>query len=135
MTEPTGRDRYKNPPRLPEGEVDLSGWLPGPAGTPQGDIELEIGPGRGGFILERAKVPVVVDAGVGTASDVAIAFELGAHGVLMNTGVALARDPVRMARAMRAAALAGRDAFLAGRIGKRLYAQASSPTQGVIAGE
>ena len=78
---------------------------------------------------------VIVDAGVGTASDVTFAFELGAHGVLLNTGVALAQEPVRMARAMKAAAEAGRDAFLAGRIPKKLYASASSPTTGVIAGE
>jgi thiazole synthase len=106
-----------------------------PAGAPIGSGQGILNPNNIRIILERAKVPVIVDAGVGTASDVAIAFELGAHGVLMNTGVALARDPVRMARAMKAAAEAGRDAFLAGRIGKRLYAQASSPTAGVIAGE
>ena len=87
------------------------------------------------LIIENVGVPVIVDAGVGTASDVAIAFELGAVGVLLNTGVALAKDPVRMARAMKAAAEAGRDAFLAGRIGKKLYASASSPTSGIIAGE
>ena len=87
------------------------------------------------IILERAEVPVIVDAGVGTASDVTFAFELGAAGVLLNTGVALASEPVRMARAMKAAAEAGRDAFLAGRIPKKLYASASSPTAGVIAGE
>jgi thiazole synthase len=87
------------------------------------------------IIIGNAKVPVIVDAGVGTASDVAVAFELGAHGVLLNTGVASAKEPVRMARAMKAAAEAGRDAFLAGRIPKKLYATASSPTSGVIAGE
>ena len=75
---------------------------------------------------------MIVDAGVGTASDVAFAFELGAAGVLLNTGVALAKDPVRMARAMKAAAEAGRDAFLAGRIPRKLYASASSPEHGVI---
>src|SRR5690606_7998852 len=67
-------------------------------------------------IIENAKVPIIVDAGVGTASDAAIAMELGCHGVLMNTAIAGARDPVRMARAMRLAVEAGRDAFLAGRI-------------------
>ena len=106
-----------------------------PAGAPIGSGQGILNPNNLRIILERAKVPIVVDAGVGTASDVAIAFELGAHGVLLNTGVALAREPVRMARAMKAAAEAGRDAFLAGRIGKKLYATASSPTSGVIAGE
>jgi len=84
------------------------------------------------IILERAKVPVIVDAGVGTASDVAIAMELGCDGVLINTGIARARDPVSMATAMRFACDAGRLAFLSGRIPKRLYAKASSPTEGLI---
>lgn len=84
------------------------------------------------IIIENAKVPVLVDAGVGTASDAAIAMELGCDGVLMNTAIAGARDPVRMAHAMRRAVLAGRDAFLAGRIDKKLYATASSPLTGVI---
>lgn len=106
-----------------------------PAGAPIGSGQGILNPNNLRIILERAKVPVIVDAGVGTASDVAIAFELGAVGVLLNTGVALAKDPVRMARAMKAAAEAGRDAFLAGRIGKKLYASASSPTTGLIAGE
>ncbi len=106
-----------------------------PAGAPIGSGQGILNPNNIRIILERAKVPVIVDAGVGTASDVTVAFELGAHGVLLNTGVALAKDPVRMARAMKAAAEAGRDAFLAGRIGKKLYASASSPTAGVIAGE
>ena len=75
---------------------------------------------------------MIIDAGVGTASDVAIAMELGADGVLLNTGIAQAGDPVRMARAMRSAIQAGRDAFLAGRIPKRLYASASSPEDGLI---
>jgi thiazole synthase len=84
------------------------------------------------LIRSRARVPVVVDAGVGTASDVAIAFELGADGVLLNTAVARAEDPVRMARAMRHAALAGRDAWLAGRMPRKFYAEASSPRAGRI---
>ncbi|MFN7572337.1 MAG: thiazole synthase [Betaproteobacteria bacterium] len=85
------------------------------------------------LILERAKVPVIVDAGVGTASDAAIAMELGCAGVLMNTAVALARDPVLMASAMGKAVEAGRAAYLAGRMPKKLYgAQPSSPTVGVI---
>jgi len=79
------------------------------------------------LICERAGVPVVVDAGVGTASDVAIAFELGCDAVLLNTAVARAREPVRMARAVRLAAVAGREAFLAGRIPRKFYAEASSP--------
>ena len=84
------------------------------------------------IILETVKVPVVVDAGVGTASDAAVAMELGCHAVLMNTGIAGAQDPVRMARAMRRAVAAGRDAYLAGRIPRKLYATASSPLEGVI---
>ncbi len=104
-----------------------------PAGAPIGSGQGILNPVNVSIILERAKVPVIVDAGVGTASDVAIAMELGAGGVLLNTGIALARDPVRMARAMRAACEAGRDAFLAGRISKRRYASASSPDSGRIA--
>jgi thiazole synthase len=86
------------------------------------------------LILERASVPVIVDAGVGTASDAAIAMELGCAGVLMNTAVAQARDPVLMAGAMKKAVEAGRDAFLAGRMPRRFYSGSpSSPTSGVIA--
>jgi len=85
------------------------------------------------LIIEAATIPVLVDAGVGTASDAAIAMELGCAGVLMNTAIALAKDPVRMARAMRLGVEAGRDAFLAGRMPRKLYAaSASSPTSGVI---
>jgi thiazole synthase len=84
------------------------------------------------IILEQASVPVIVDAGVGTASDAAIAMELGVDGVLMNTGIAGARDPVAMATAMKHAVIAGRLAFLAGRIPRRLYATASSPLEGVL---
>jgi len=85
------------------------------------------------LIIEAATIPVLVDAGVGTASDAAIAMELGCDGVLMNTAIALAKDPVRMARAMRLGVEAGRDAFLAGRMPRKLYAaSASSPTSGVI---
>ena len=84
------------------------------------------------IILERAKVPVIVDAGVGTASDACVAMELGAAGVLMNTGIAGAKEPVRMARAMRDAVKAGREAYLAGRIPRKRYATASSPVEGVI---
>jgi thiazole synthase len=84
------------------------------------------------ILLEQAKVPVVVDAGVGTASDAAVAMELGADAVLLNTAVAEAADPVRMARAMRLAVEAGHLARHAGRIPRRLYAQASSPIEGLI---
>ena len=85
------------------------------------------------LIVEQAKVPVLVDAGVGTASDAAIAMELGCDGVLMNTAIALAKDPVRMAGAMRLAVEAGREAFLAGRMPRKLYAASpSSPTTGLI---
>ncbi|HJZ88285.1 MAG TPA: thiazole synthase [Polyangia bacterium] len=84
------------------------------------------------IILETVKVPVIVDAGVGTASDAAIAMELGCHGVLMNTGIAGAKDPLLMAEAMREAVAAGRKAFLAGRIEKKLYGSASSPVGGLI---
>ena len=86
------------------------------------------------IILETLSVPIIVDAGVGTASDVAIAMELGVEGVLLNTGIAHAKDPLRMAHAMRRATQAGRDAFLAGRIPRKLYANASSPLDGMIAG-
>ena len=84
-------------------------------------------------IVENAKVPVLVDAGVGTASDAAIAMELGCDGVLMNTAIAGAKDPVLMASAMRKAIEAGREAFLAGRIPRKRYASASSPIDGTIA--
>ncbi len=84
------------------------------------------------IILEHAKVPVLVDAGVGTASDAAVAMELGCQGVLMNTAIAHARDPVLMAHAMREAVSAGRKAFLAGRMRKSRYANASSPEAGLI---
>jgi thiazole synthase len=85
------------------------------------------------IIKERANVPVIVDAGVGTASDAALAMELGVDALLMNTGIAAARDPVAMARAMNYATQAGRIAFLAGRMEKKRYASASSPTAGLIA--
>jgi thiazole synthase len=84
------------------------------------------------LIIEGAKVPVLVDAGVGTASDAAVAMELGCDGVLMNTAIAEAKDPVMMARAMRQAVEAGRLAYLAGRMGKRRYADPSSPLAGLI---
>jgi thiazole synthase len=85
------------------------------------------------LVIDKVKLPVIVDAGVGTASDAAIAMELGCDGVLMNTAVAAAKDPVMMARAMKKAVEAGREAFLAGRMPKKLYsASPSSPTEGRI---
>jgi thiazole synthase len=84
------------------------------------------------LIVEQARVPVLVDAGVGTASDATIAMELGCDGVLMNTAIAAAKDPVRMATAMKHAVIAGREAYLAGRMPKRLYADPSSPVGGLI---
>ena len=84
------------------------------------------------IIREQCGVPLIVDAGVGTASDVAVAMELGCDGVLLNSAVALARDPVKMARAMRQAIEAGRLAYEAGRIPRKLYASASSPEEGLI---
>lgn len=84
------------------------------------------------MILENAKVPIIVDAGVGTASDATVAMELGCHGVLMNTAIAEAREPVLMASAMKKAVESGREAFLAGRMPRRLYASASSPIDGTF---
>jgi len=103
-----------------------------PLGSPIGSGQGILNPGNIEIILERAKVPIIVDAGVGTASDVAVAMELGAAGVLMNTGIAGAKDPVRMARAMRLACEAGRLAYEAGRIPRKKYATASSPMAGRI---
>ncbi|HEX9007523.1 MAG TPA: thiazole synthase, partial [Bacteroidota bacterium] len=84
------------------------------------------------IIMETVKVPVVVDAGVGTASDVALAMELGCDAVLLNTAIAGAKDPIAMAEAMKHGVLAGRLAYKAGRIPKKLYATASSPLDGMI---
>jgi len=84
------------------------------------------------LIVEQAKVPVLVDAGVGTASDAVVAMELGCDGVLMNTAIAEAKDPIRMARAMKHAVIAGRDAYLAGRMPRKMYADPSSPLAGLI---
>jgi thiazole synthase len=102
--------------------------LAGPIGSGQGILN----PLPLRLIIDRVKVPVIIDAGVGTASDVAIAMELGADGVLLNTAVALAKDPVRMATAMRHACEAGRLAFLAGRIPRKELASPSSPPTGKI---
>ena len=84
------------------------------------------------LILEKATVPVLVDAGVGTASDAAVGMELGCDGILMNTAIAEAKEPIRMARAMKLAVEAGREAYLAGRMGRRKYADPSSPLAGLI---
>jgi len=98
-----------------------------PAGAPIGSGQGILNPNNIRMILESAKVPIIVDAGVGTASDVVSAMELGVDGVLLNTGVAHAKDPVAMARAMKHAVEAGRLAWKAGRIPRRLYANSSSP--------
>lgn len=108
-----------------------------PAGSPIGSGQGILNPNNLRICLEYLKendpdYPVIVDAGVGTASDVAIAMELGCDGVLLNTGIASARDPLRMAWAMKQACMAGRHAWLSGRIPKKLYATASSPTEGTI---
>ena len=84
------------------------------------------------LIVEQSSVPVIVDAGVGTASDATEAMELGCDGVLMNTAIAEAQDPIRMARAMKHAVIAGREAYLAGRMAKKRYADPSSPLAGLI---
>ena len=84
------------------------------------------------LIIEQSSVPVIVDAGVGTASDAAVAMELGCDGVLMNTAIAEAKDPIRMASAMKHAVIAGREAYLAGRMAKKRYADPSSPLAGLI---
>lgn len=111
-----------------------------PAGSPIGSGQGILNANNLRIILEYLKdgdpdYPVIVDAGVGTASDVAIALELGCDGVLLNTGIASARDPLRMAHAMRHACEAGRLAYLGGRIPRKMYASASSPVEGVIAGK
>ncbi len=109
-----------------------------PAGSPIGSGQGVLNPNNIRICLEYLKdgdpdYPVIIDAGVGTASDVAFAMELGVDGVLLNTAIAHARDPLAMARAMRLATEAGRLAYLAGRIPRRLYATASSPEEGLIA--
>ncbi len=103
-----------------------------PLGAPIGSGLGIQNPNNIRIIREAAGVPVIVDAGVGTASDATIAMELGADGVLMNTGIAGAQDPVAMAEAMKLAVRAGRLAYLAGRIPSKMYASASSPVEGVI---
>ncbi|HXG60623.1 MAG TPA: thiazole synthase [Planctomycetota bacterium] len=112
--------------------VDAGAACVMPLGAPIGSGLGILNPLNIRLIVERAKVPVIVDAGVGTASDVAVAMELGADGVLLNTAVAQARDPVRMAEAVRRACEAGRLAYEAGRIPRREYASPSSPEAGKI---
>ena len=119
-------------PRLAVHLADLGAASVMPAGSPIGSGRGVLNPTNVQLIMELVDVPVIVDAGVGTASDVAVAMELGAAGVLLNTGIAGARDPLLMARAMRAGCEAGRQAYLAGRIERRLYANASSPEEGLI---
>ena len=119
-------------PRLAVRLAELGATSVMPAGSPIGSGQGILNPNNLRILMELVDVPVIVDAGVGTASDVAIAMELGAQGVLLNTGIAGARDPLRMAAAMRDACSAGRNAYLAGRIPRRLYANASSPTDGMI---
>jgi thiazole synthase len=106
-----------------------------PLGSPIGSGQGILNPLNVRLIVEQAEVPILLDAGVGQASDVAVAMELGADGVLLNTAVAQAQDPVRMARAVRLACEAGRESYLAGRMAKRLIASASSPMDGLIAGQ
>jgi thiazole synthase len=103
-----------------------------PAGAPIGSGQGILNPNNIRIILEQATTPIIVDAGVGTASDVTVAMELGAEGVLLNTGIAGAQDPVKMARAMKYACEAGRLAYQSGRIPRKLYATASSPMDGRI---
>ena len=103
-----------------------------PLAAPIGSGQGVLNPLNIKLILEAVKIPVIVDAGVGTASDAAIAMELGADGVLMNTAIACAKDPVKMAEAMRLAVESGRLAYEAGRIPRKEYASASSPVEGVL---
>ncbi len=103
-----------------------------PLGAPIGSGLGIQNPNNLRIIREQTRLPLIVDAGVGTASDAAVAMELGADGVLMNTAIAGAQDPVAMAEAMKLAVRAGRLAFLAGRIAKKAYATASSPVAGVV---
>jgi len=119
-------------PRLGVRLEELGAVAVMPAGSPIGSGQGILNPNAIRILLELVRVPVIVDAGVGTASDVAIAMELGAAGVLLNTGIASAREPLRMAAAPSSACSAGRQAFLAGRIPRKLYANASSPADGLI---
>ncbi|MCC7011512.1 MAG: thiazole synthase [Planctomycetes bacterium] len=119
-------------PRLGVHLAELGAKSVMPAGSPIGSGQGVLNPNAIRILMELVQVPVIVDAGVGTASDVSAAMELGVAGVLLNTAIAGAREPLRMASAMRDACRAGRNAFLAGRIERKLYANASSPLDGVI---
>jgi len=122
-------------PRMCVRLAELGATAVMPAGSPIGSGQGILNPNAIRIILELVETcPVIVDAGVGKASDVCSAFELGVEGVLLNSAIALANEPLRMAAAMRDAASAGRQTYLAGPIPKRLYANASSPTEGMIAG-
>lgn len=114
--------------------ADLGAAAVMPLGSPIGSGLGIANPHAIARIITISPVPVILDAGIGTASDATLAMELGCDGVLLNTAVAKAHQPVRMARAMRAAVTAGRDAFLAGRIPKRLHADPSSPELGLVGG-
>ena len=102
-----------------------------PAGSPIGSGQGVLNANNIRIIMESLSCPVVVDAGMGTASDLALAMEMGVDGILCNTGIACAQDPVRMARAFRMACEAGRDSWLAGRIPRKIYGSASSPLEGL----
>ena len=122
-------------PRMCVRLAELGATAVMPAGSPIGSGQGILNPNAIRIILELVDTcPIIVDAGVGKASDVCSAFELGVEGVLLNSAIALAQEPLRMAAAMRDAASAGRQTYLAGPIPKRLYANASSPTEGMIAG-
>jgi thiazole synthase len=122
-------------PRMCVRLAELGATAVMPAGSPIGSGQGVLNPNALRIILELVETcPIIVDAGVGKASDVCAAFELGVEGVLLNSAIALAKDPLRMAVAMRDAASAGRQTYLAGPIPKRLYANASSPMEGMIAG-
>ena len=122
-------------PRMCYRLAELGATAVMPAGSPIGSGQGVLNPNAIRIILELVDAcPIIVDAGVGKASDVCAALELGVEGVLLNSAIALANDPLRMAAAMRFAASAGRQTYLAGPIPKRLYANASSPTEGMIAG-
>jgi thiazole synthase len=103
-----------------------------PGASPIGSGQGIVNPNNLRFIIEEAKVPVIVDAGIGSPADAALAMELGADGVLLNTAVSGAKDPVLMAEAFKLAVIAGRKGYLAGRIPKKRYASASSPVEGMI---
>ncbi len=119
-------------PRMGVRLAELGAAAVMPAGSPIGSGQGVLNPNAIRILMELIDVPVIVDAGVGTASDVAQCMELGAEGVLLNTAIAGAREPLRMAAAMRDACSAGRQAHLAGRIPRRLYANAASPEEGLI---